>query len=302
VELHDIVIIGAGMAGLAAARALKAAGRGVVLYDKGRKPGGRLATRRGAVTFNHGCQFLTLRDPAFRATMLACGAVPWGAAGQGCHVGVPDMASLAETFAAGLPVRLEHQLAEANYAGHWSLRFTNGTAVTSKNLILAIPAPQAAVLIPELAPHLAGVRMAPCWTVMLTLPPNTPGPDLLRPSQNPLAWISRENARPGATQQATAYTIQASAPWSTAHLEDAPETVTETLTAAFWAATSIPPAPFTARAHRWRYALAETPLGNPYIWEPETRLGLCGDWCLAGRLEAAFLSGHALGIYLGDDH
>jgi len=299
---HETVIIGAGMAGLAAARALKAAGRSVVLYDKGRKPGGRLATRRGDVSFNHGCQFLTLRDPAFRAAMLACGAVPWGAAGQGCHVGVPDMASLAEFFAAGLPVTLQHQLAEASFAGHWSLSFTNGAQVRAQTLILAIPAPQAILLLPHLTPLLADVRIAPCWTVMLSLPPNTLGPDVLRPENSPLAWIARENARPGAVQPETAYTIQASAPWSTAHLENPPETIIEFLVAAFWAATAIPPAPFTARAHRWRYALAETPLGQPYIWAPETRLGLCGDWCLAGRLEAAFLSGQALGIYLGDDH
>jgi predicted NAD/FAD-dependent oxidoreductase len=301
-ETHDTVIIGAGMAGLAAARALKAAGRGVALYDKGRKPGGRLATRRGAQIFNHGCQFLTLRDPAFAAAMLECGAVPWGAAGRGCHVGVPDMASLAENFGEGVPITLEHQLAEATYTDHWSLRFTNGTEVTSKNLILAIPAPQAVLLLPHLAPRLAHVRMAPCWTVMLSLPPNTTGPDVLRPENSPLAWIARENARPHAAQPATAYTIQASAPWSTAHLEDPPEAVAATLTAAFWAATGIAPVPVTASTHRWRYALAETPLGQPYIWEAAKNLGLCGDWCLAGRLEAAFLSGHALGIYLAHDH
>ena len=39
----------------------------VVVVDKGRSPGGRMATRRiGAATFDHGAQFFTVRTPAFR--------------------------------------------------------------------------------------------------------------------------------------------------------------------------------------------------------------------------------------------
>ena len=65
-----IAIIGAGMAGLSAALALKAAGRNPVLFDKGRGPGGRMSARRaqtplGEVRFDHGAQFFTARDPDF---------------------------------------------------------------------------------------------------------------------------------------------------------------------------------------------------------------------------------------------
>ena len=48
----DIVIIGAGMSGIACARALRKAGAPVRLIDKGRGIGGRVATRRVAVTDN----------------------------------------------------------------------------------------------------------------------------------------------------------------------------------------------------------------------------------------------------------
>ncbi|NBW91636.1 MAG: FAD-dependent oxidoreductase, partial [Actinobacteria bacterium] len=41
-----IVVIGAGLAGLMAAQELHREGHHVVLIDKGRSPGGRLATRR----------------------------------------------------------------------------------------------------------------------------------------------------------------------------------------------------------------------------------------------------------------
>jgi predicted NAD/FAD-dependent oxidoreductase len=41
-----ILVIGAGLAGLTAARRLQDRGHTVVVVDKGRAPGGRMATRR----------------------------------------------------------------------------------------------------------------------------------------------------------------------------------------------------------------------------------------------------------------
>ena len=57
-ESFDVAVVGAGMAGLSAARALVDAGRSVVVFDKGRGIGGRMATRRlGAAVFDHGAQY-----------------------------------------------------------------------------------------------------------------------------------------------------------------------------------------------------------------------------------------------------
>ena len=68
----EFAIIGAGIAGLACARQLQAAGRMVQLFDKGRRPGGRVATRRldgglefDRVEFDHGAQYFTVRHAEF---------------------------------------------------------------------------------------------------------------------------------------------------------------------------------------------------------------------------------------------
>lgn len=78
----DAIVVGAGMAGLCAARELVAAGRSVVVLDKGRGVGGRAATRRlGSAVCDHGAQFFTVRGRAFGGIVAeahaAGSAVEW---------------------------------------------------------------------------------------------------------------------------------------------------------------------------------------------------------------------------------
>ncbi|MFA6245022.1 MAG: FAD-dependent oxidoreductase, partial [Candidatus Hydrogenedentales bacterium] len=62
----DCIVIGAGISGLLAARTLRDSGKTVVILDKARGVGGRMATRRiGECVFDHGAQFFTATDPKF---------------------------------------------------------------------------------------------------------------------------------------------------------------------------------------------------------------------------------------------
>jgi len=303
------------MAGLAAARVLVAAECGVTVYDKGRRAGGRLAVRRAdRFTFNYGCQFATGRDAGFLEHLNLYGA-PWPAAGEGRYSGIPDMAALA----LDVPVRVNTHVSGLERLGDkWALRLCDA-AVTPPSyfgpegvaekefdaVILAMPAPQARGLLEtcghEFAAALGPVRFAPCWALMLGFARAVDGPAVLRDQEGPVAWAARENSRPAATSAPMAYTVHAAADWSAAHLEDDPAAVVSALSAAFAAVSGIDAVPVYARAHRWRYALAARPLGEAFLWDEAGRLGVCGDWCLAGRLEAAYLSGSGLGIRLAHD-
>ena len=56
------------------------------------------------------------------------------------------------------------------------------------------------------------------------------------------------------------------------------------------------------KAHRWLHSRVETPLGDSYVADAAAGIYFCGDWCLDARVEAAFLSGDALGRRLAAGH
>jgi renalase len=69
-----IAIVGAGMAGLAAGRELQRSGFDVVMFEKSRGLGGRVATRRVAdYCFDHGAQILKTTDPRIEQLVMAIG-------------------------------------------------------------------------------------------------------------------------------------------------------------------------------------------------------------------------------------
>jgi len=71
--MTDIIIIGAGIAGLACARPLADAGLHVIIIDKGRGIGGRVATRRADdLRFDHGAPYARAQGPNLTTYYVAC--------------------------------------------------------------------------------------------------------------------------------------------------------------------------------------------------------------------------------------
>jgi predicted NAD/FAD-dependent oxidoreductase len=46
--------------------------------------------------------------------------------------------------------------------------------------------------------------------------------------------------------------------------------------------------------HRWRYANIANQTNHQGLIDFDQKLVACGDWCIAGRVESAFLVGHAV--------
>jgi predicted NAD/FAD-dependent oxidoreductase len=314
--------VGAGIAGLTCARRLTAAGIRVAVFDKGRRVGGRLSTRESAGwQFDHGAQFFTVTDPGFAREVEAWrtqGVVaPWNprtvtfgsevrpdaAATAQRLVGVPRMQAIAEHLAAGLDVRCGVTASRLGFSdGGWHLYAEEVDLGGFDLVVLALPAPQAARLVENttLALDARGVLMVPCWTVLVGYD-TAPALDFdaASVSEGPLSWIVREASKPGRPQR-PAWVLQASPDWSMEHLDDDATAVTAALVGAFAASTGTPADRGIAfiRAHRWRFALPVTRRIDPYLFDFNLGIGLCGDWCAGARVEGAFLSGVAMAARL----
>ncbi len=309
-----IAIVGAGIAGLACARGLVAAGRPCALFDKGRRPGGRVSTRRvataaGEATFDHGAQYFTVRNPAFRARVEAwrrAGLVaPWPAAGPDAFVGAPAMDAPVAAMAGALDVRVGRRVdALRREAGRWRLEGEGLGDDRYEAVVVTVPAEQVGALVAPwdagMAARAAAVRSEPCWTIMAAFAePLAVAADVVR-HRRAIGWATRNNAKPGRSGP-EAWVIQAGPDWSRAHLEMEPAEAAVAVLDAFARVMAVTlPELVYASAHRWRYARAGEGGAGP-MWNPVLGLGACGDWTTGPRVEDAWLSGHRLaGAMLAD--
>ena len=191
-DMFDVAVIGAGMAGVRAAGLLADAGRRVVVLDKGRRHGGRMATRRvDDASFDTGAVAFTAQSAD-----LCSAVVDWVDEG---HVqpgptgdrdasdapthwrGVPLMRSLPTALAARVEarsprseVRLATQVArvERSRSG-WRIRMPAGATnpdVSAAALVLTPPAPQTIELLTAPAPTASsGARTASAPVAASTL-------------------------------------------------------------------------------------------------------------------------------------
>lgn len=308
---QDIVIIGAGMAGLACARRLVSAGLTPVIIDKGRGIGGRMATRRVVVAgqemrFDHGAQYIHAQDQGLVSALETVpeAVVRWQIEpGKHRFVGVPGMSGLARALAAGLDIRQTVEVTRmAHGAKGWQLE-TGAGLMTAQHLVLTVPAPQAHALMAasgacddDLARDLTRPRMEPCLTLMAAFAPDMPRPFVTRQSAaDDLAWIAQDSAKPGRAGGAVTWVAQASPAWSMRHLElDQDRIAAMMLPLLAGVLGCAPEAALYASAHRWRYARTATPLGQPYLHRAAQRVHLGGDWCLGARVQDAWASGDAI--------
>ena len=307
-----IAIVGAGMAGLSCGQRLSRLGHEVRLFDKGRGPGGRMATRRmedGGTTlhFDHGAQYFTARDPHFVEQVAhweASGvAARWAAAGDDAWVGTPAMNAPLKAMAGELGVQFGTRIEQLVRDGEgWQIDGEGAPDARFDAVLVAVPAEQAGPLLQPHAPAMATLAdqtaSDPCWTLMAGFEaPLALVQDTLR-QRGPIGWAARNNAKPGRANE-ECWVIQASPEWSRAHLEEDAETVAAALLAELAEANGGPlPRQLGATAHRWRFARSGT-AGEEALWDAEQRIGVCGDWLIGPRVEAAYMSGLLLAEAVG---
>ena len=318
--MSRIAVVGAGIAGLACARALHDTGHEVRVFEKSRGVGGRMATRRtDQGTFDHGAQYFTARDPLFRQVVdgwLGAGIVALYAGRivrlnsavatalsheELRYVATPGMPAPCRALGKDIDVMSECTVSAVTPGEEgWRVSWEEGGESGFDAVALAVPAVQALPLcsaVPALGQRVAQGSHAPCWAVMVHYAQPLPVQfDAAFISNAAVGWAMRDASRPGRVA-GERWVLHATADWSRTHLEAAAATVAPELVEAFHAAAGISAKAIEIRGHRWRYALSPG-LKEGCLWNAERHIGACGDWCADGRIEGAYLSGLALAAEL----
>lgn len=306
----EVAVIGAGMAGLVAARELQRAGRRVRVLDKGRGVGGRLATRRiGEATFDHGAPHFTLGHAGtvdgIVPRYLDGSVTPWSGTPNDepprpiLWRGTPTMSAIAKRLALGVEVQLETVVtALRRESDHVRVETRSGGTLRAEAVVLTAPVPQAQALLdaggypmePGLRTQLNRIEYDRCLTVLASLegPSRIPSPGRLAPGGDILAWIV-DNQRKGVST-GSAVTLHATPRFSLEHWDQDRDRVGRLLleAAAPWLGSKVR----GVQVHGWRYS-------QPRVLDPvacrivtsRPFLVLAGDGFGVGGVEGAALSG-----------
>jgi renalase len=318
---QQIAVIGAGLAGLACAQAMRRAGCYVEVFEQDRVIGGRIATlRQGSISFDHGAQYVTARGSAFGGyldEMTGTGyATRWlprtnesgvnGVQMLPWIVGTPGMASLVRPLAEGLRIhtsRRAHTITrnDTKSGQSWHIWFDDQTTAGPFNAVaIAVPAPQARLLLGKLddvAAPLARVRMMPCWAMMAHFDtPVLPNQDVFSDMSEVIRWIARNNHKPSRGKVGESIVVHASPGYS----REAEDVDPQVIAAEIWDEVSrvlaLPDVqPAFKTAFLWRYGLVDQSLGESFVFSSKHMVGVAGDWCLGRLAEHAYDSGVGLG-------
>jgi hypothetical protein len=307
--MASVGIVGAGLAGLLCGRVLAESGHDVVLFDKGRGPGGRLATRRiDDARLDHGAQFFTTRSDRFAGLVTewsAAGLVVEWTRGFGTDDGFPryvvrdGMNALAKHLAAGLDVRCSTLvfMVRRHPAGGWSILLDDGSTHAVDAVVVAIPLPQAASVLIDTGVQLPAELRTIDYDRTLALlavldrAAQVPPPGGVQDADDVFSFVA-DNRMKGISA-VPALTLHARAEWSLAHWDADREEVHGQLRRA--AASWVGPASIVeSQVKRWRFATPQRIWPEPCWTAPHgPPLALAGDAFAGPRVEGAALSGLA---------
>jgi renalase len=311
--VEPVLVVGAGIAGVAAARALTSAGHQVVVLDRGRRIGGRMAVRTsdGRPT-DTGASYFTASDPSFSAVVddwqerglarpwtdtfhvydggqltAKSGPVRWSAP--------RGLRSLVEDLATELEIR-QQEVTSVEPGPRVVLR--DETARSAAAVVLAMPDPQARRLLdPSFAaeiealtdPYSPVLALTATWE-QRSWPANVDG--VFVHGEDALTWIADDGRRRG---DGAPVLVAHSTPEMAAQHLTSPSDAAAPMIEALQRVLDIKYPPVSTHVHRWTFGKPAATRDTSYFLG-DSGVGLCGDaWSDKPRVESAFLSGTALG-------
>lgn len=300
----SVVVVGAGIAGIACARELTSAGVPVRLLERARAVGGRLASARlDGRPVDLGAAYLTARDPEFTdivrrwqdaglirewtSELVVLGDGPRTSTSGPVRFAAPGgLRSLVAALADGVDVELEHEVT----------RVGPGPVVDGEPadaVVLAMPDPQAARLFVDPPPVLATADWTPVIAVAVGWARRHWAPiSAAFVNGHPvLTLVADDGDRRG--DGAPVLVAHTTADVARAHDAD-PEAAVVPVLDALRDLLGVDTPPQWTHAHRWRYASPGQDREAPFHLG-DGGIAFAGDGWGSARVETAWRSGTLLG-------
>ncbi len=327
--MKDVIVIGAGMAGLICAQQLKQAGLDVTIVEKSLGLGGRMATRRLQGTWvDHGAQLIAAKSDNFARfirklqekgivqewtrnvyQLSNSGLVPPTDDKRHPRYCCPmGMTAIAKHLINEIPVLTNTRIVSVSHTEtKWQLKTTRQEILETSAIVSTIPAPQFLPIFEEVlatAPSflqaVQSVKFAPSVTVMAGYSTTNDIPlewQAVQCVDDPiLNWISYDSSKHPDKADQPVFVFQSTAEFAKQSMEEPDlELAGKPLLnqvgrlLSKWLAN-----PEWWQVHRWRYALVEESLGVSCLSTAIPLSLVCaGDWCAGKNIEAAYQSGIA---------
>ena len=299
--MQSIAIIGSGICGLTIASALQDTGAKVTVYDKGRRPGGRAASRtiRGCV-FDHGAPAIPNEVAKHFVIDTKLTNEQWLLDKNSAYCPIGGVSNFGRSIADGLKVLQNTTIlgCQRNDEG-FVLSLAEGRSIASiETLILTAPPLQSAALIQEIEPTLGEelletCRMSPAWVVLFKIADQFSRENYGFITSDIITKIHHEHTKPGRknSSQGSWFVAECSSEWSEDNLERSPEWVSMAVLDLLRADLGENFPVELSLAHRWRYASTQDPMGSDYLHNDNRSLWITGDWCLGNGIQSAYTSG-----------
>ena len=318
--MSDVVVVGAGLSGLTAARLLQEKGHHVIVVDKGRGLGGRMATRRistpdGSIAvFDHGAQFFTVREQQFQKLVDAW--ITNGVVREWCRGFIADdghpryvvnggMAALTKHIAQGLDVRTSTLVFAVKPCDadptKWTVVIDDNSRIDCDAVVMTCPLPQSYSLTVTTGVELPQDLLLTDYDRTIGLlavldgPSAVPAPGGIQNPDDVFSWIGDNQAK--GISDIPAITFHANPAWSSTHWDDSLEDGLALITHA--AQKYLGNAKIVASEYKkWRFATPRKLWPDPYF--AAGTLVFAGDAFAGPKVEGAVLSGLKSAEYVGD--
>jgi len=320
----DVLIVGAGLSGLMAARTLLERGHSVQAIDKGRSVGGRLATRRvGEMGLaDHGAQFFTVRTATLQSYVDRWRALDlvyvWGTGwsdgsvkrtvsdGHPRYVVRGGMNKLAKHLAQGVDITVDRLVTSVRKTtGGWALDDSDGNAYAGSGLIMTPPMPETLELLTASGLHLDAdddaalrrIRFGPCLCGIHAVNGDVdlPEPGAMQNFQSEVYWVADNQAK--GISETTIITSHANAKFSRQNWDASEADIIRALESAVQPYLKEGARIVHTQLKKWPYSVPLTTYPQEYLLAKGTPpLVFAGDaFGGRGRVEGAFVSGLAAG-------